>query len=302
MTNAIEARGLRKRFGTTTALDGLDLTVAAGEVHAFLGPNGAGKTTTIRVLLGLLRKDGGEAVLLGGDPWRDATELHRRLAYVPGDVTLWPSLTGGEIIDLLGRLRGDGNDTKRRQELIERFDLDPSKKARAYSKGNRQKVALIAALASDAELLVLDEPTSGLDPLMEQAFQDCVSAERSGGRTVLLSSHILAEAEALADRVTIIRAGRTMETGTLDELRHLSRTTIDAELAGPLSLADLPAAHDAALDGGRLRCEVDAADLNEVLRRLTVVGVRTLTVRPPTLEELFLRHYAAETQDAGARS
>jgi ABC-2 type transport system ATP-binding protein len=302
MANAIEARGLRKRFGTTTALDGLDLTVRAGQVHAFLGPNGAGKTTTIRVLLGLLRKDGGDVSLLGGDPWRDATELHRRLAYVPGDVTLWPTLTGGEIIDLLSRLRGDGHDLKRRQELIERFDLDPSKKARAYSKGNRQKVALIAALASDAELLVLDEPTSGLDPLMESAFRDCVSAERANGRTVLLSSHILAEAEALADRVTIIRAGRTVETGTLDELRHLSRTTIDAELNGPLSLGDLPGVHDAVLDAGRLRCEVDAADLNEVLRRLTAVGVRTLTVRPPTLEELFLRHYAKQTAEAGAAS
>jgi ABC-2 type transport system ATP-binding protein len=302
MANAIEARGLRKRFGTTTALDGLDLIVRAGEVHAFLGPNGAGKTTTIRVLLGLLRKDGGDVSLLGGDPWRDATELHRRLAYVPGDVTLWPTLTGGEIIDLLARLRGDGHDLKRRQELIERFDLDPSKKARAYSKGNRQKVALIAALASDADLLVLDEPTSGLDPLMESAFRDCVSAERANGRTVLLSSHILAEAEALADRVTIIRAGRTVETGTLDELRHLSRTTIDAELNGPLSLGDLPGVHDAVLDAGRLRCEVDAADLNEVLRRLTAVGVRTLTVRPPTLEELFLRHYAKQTAEAGAAS
>jgi ABC-2 type transport system ATP-binding protein len=302
MVNAIEARGLCKRFGATTALDGLDLTVRAGEVHAFLGPNGAGKTTTIRVLLGLLRRDGGEATLLGGDPWRDATRLHARLAYVPGDVTLWPSLTGGEIIDLLARLRGDGHDAKRRQDLIERFDLDPSKKARAYSKGNRQKVALIAALASDAELLILDEPTSGLDPLMEAAFRDCVNAERSNGRTVLLSSHILAEAEALADRVTIIRAGRTVETGTLDELRHLSRTTIDAELNGALSLGDLPGVHDAVVDAGRLRCEVDAADLNEVLRRLTAVGVRTLTVRPPTLEELFLRHYAREEADQSERS
>jgi ABC-2 type transport system ATP-binding protein len=292
MANAIEARGLRKRFGKATALDGLDLTVAAGEVHAFLGPNGAGKTTTIRVLLGLLRKDGGEVSLLGGDPWRDATRLHGRLAYVPGDVTLWPSLTGGEIIDLLGRLRGDGNDPGRREGLIERFELDPSKKARAYSKGNRQKVALIAALASDAELLLLDEPTSGLDPLMEAAFRECVSAERQSGRTVLLSSHILAEAEALADRVTIIRAGRTVETGTLAELRHLTRTTVDAELDGPLPPDSLPGAHDVALDGSRLHCQVDNAALNEVLRRLTAVGVRTLTCRPPTLEELFLRHYS----------
>jgi ABC-2 type transport system ATP-binding protein len=294
MANVIEARGLRKRFGKATALDGLDLTVRTGEVHAFLGPNGAGKTTTIRILLGLLRKDGGEVALLGGDPWRDATALHGRLAYVPGDVTLWPSLTGGEIIDLLARLRGDGSDRKRRDELIERFELDPAKKARAYSKGNRQKVALIAALASDAELLVLDEPTSGLDPLMEAAFRGCVRAERQGGRTVLLSSHILAEAEALADRVTIIRSGRTIETGTLTELRHLSRTTVRAELGAPVQLDVLPGVHDAVLDGASLRCEVDNAALNEVLRRLTAVGVRTLTCRPPTLEELFLRHYAGQ--------
>src|ERR1700729_3333032 len=237
MTNAIEVRALRKTFGRATALDGLDLAVRSGEVHAFLGPNGAGKTTTIRILLGLLRKDGGEASLLGGDPWRDATTLHTRLAYVPGDVTLWPGLTGGEIIDLLGSLRGSrsGLDPKRRQDLIERFALDPAKKARAYSKGNRQKVALIAALASDAELLILDEPTAGLDPLMEAVFRECVDDERQPGRTVLLSSHILAEAEALADRVTIISGGRTAETGTLAEMRHLSRTTVDAELAGPVS-------------------------------------------------------------------
>ena len=240
MANAIEVRALRKSFGRTVALDGLDLTVRAGEVHAFLGPNGAGKTTTIRILLGLLAKDGGEARLLGGDPWRDATALHRRLAYVPGDVTLWPGLTGGEIIDLLGRLRG-GQDAKRRQALIERFDLDPAKKARAYSKGNRQKVALIAALASDAELLLLDEPTSGLDPLMEAAFRECVNEERREGRTVLLSSHILAEAEALSDRVTIIRDGRAVETGTLAEMRHLTRTSSTPSSPGRSAWTACPA-------------------------------------------------------------
>ncbi len=297
MTNAIEARGLRKRFGRATALDGLDLTVAAGEVHAFLGPNGAGKTTTIRILLGLLRRDGGDALLLGGDPWRDAATLHSRLAYVPGDVTLWPAMTGGEIIDLMARLRGGQHDKTRRRELIERFDLDPSKKARSYSKGNRQKVALIAALASDAELLVFDEPTSGLDPLMEAAFQECVNAERHVGRTVLLSSHILAEAEALADRVTIIRAGRSVETGTLADLRHLTRTTIDAELDGPIAADSLPGVHDAVLDGTKLRCEVDNAALTEILCRLAATGVRTLTCRPPTLEELFLRHYGDQGHD-----
>src|SRR5215472_11550970 len=298
--DVIDVRGLRKSFGRTRALDGLDLTVRAGEVHAFLGPNGAGKTTTIRILLGLLRRDGGEARLLGGDPWRDAVALHRRLAYVPGDVTLWPGLSGGEIIDLLGRLRG-GLDAKRRQALIERFALDPTKKARAYSKGNRQKVALIAALASDAELLLLDEPTAGLDPLMEAAFRDCVAEERQQGRTVLLSSHILAEAEALSDRVTIIRDGRAVETGTLAEMRHLTRDFIDAELAGPVSLADLPGVHDLVTDGLRVRCEVDHAALNEVLGRLHQAGIRSLTCRPPTLEELFLRHYSTERNVVGAQ-
>jgi ABC-2 type transport system ATP-binding protein len=298
--NAIEVHALAKTFGRTKALDGLDLTVRTGEVHAFLGPNGAGKTTTIRILLGLLRKSGGTAVLLGGDPWRDAATLHARLGYVPGDVTLWPNLTGGEIIDLLGRLRGYPQDPARKQALIERFALDPTKKARAYSKGNRQKVALIAALASDAELLILDEPTSGLDPLMEAVFRDCVGDERRRGRTVLLSSHILAEAEALADRVTIIRDGRTAETGTLTELRHLTRITVDAELTGPVSLGNLTGLHAVHVDGPRLHCEVDPAALNDLLRRLSTIGVATLTSRPPTLEELFLRLYSAERPTARA--
>jgi ABC-2 type transport system ATP-binding protein len=302
MANAIEIRALRKSFGRTRALDGLDLTVRTGEVHAFLGPNGAGKTTTIRILLGLLRKDGGAATLLGGDPWHEAVALHRRLAYVPGDVTLWPGLTGGEIIDLLGRLRGRtaGPDAKRRQALVERFDLDTSKKARAYSRGNRQKVALVAALASDAELLLLDEPTAGLDPLMEAAFRECVSDERRTGRTVLLSSHILAEAEALSDRVTIIREGRTVETGTLAEMRHLRRELVDAELAGPVRLDGVAGVHDLAADGNHVRCQVDPAALNDVLGRLTAVGVRSLECRPPTLEELFLRHYSPERSSARA--
>jgi ABC-2 type transport system ATP-binding protein len=298
MANAIEASGLRKHFGATKALDRLDLTVRGGEVHAFLGPNGAGKTTTIRVLLGLLRRDGGDVTLLGGDPWRDATTLHSRLAYVPGDVTLWPGLTGGEIIDLLARLRGGSGDPKRRQELIERFDLDPSKKARTYSKGNRQKVALVAALASDAELLVLDEPTAGLDPLMEATFRELIEAERHAGRTVLLSSHILAEAEALADRVTIIRAGRTVETGTLAEMRHLSRTTVDAELDGPATLDGLAGVYDVFTSGTRVRCEADNTALTAVLSRLTSAGVRTLTCRPPTLEEIFLKHYSERSVPA----
>jgi ABC-2 type transport system ATP-binding protein len=300
MSDAIEVRALRKSFGRTRALDGLDLTVRTGEVHAYLGPNGAGKTTTIRILLGLLRADGGEARLLGGDPWHDAVPLHRRLAYVPGDVTLWPSLTGGEIIDLLGRLRG-GLDGKRRQALIGRFDLDPTKKARAYSRGNRQKVALIAALASDAELLLLDEPTAGLDPLMEAAFRECVNDERRDGRTILLSSHILSEAEALSDRVTIIRDGRAVETGTLAEMRHLTRNLVDAELAGPVRLDGVPGVSDLEVQGNRVRCQVDHAALGDVLARLTAAGVRSLTCRPPTLEELFLRHYSSERSVAGAR-
>ena len=310
--DAIEVTALRKSYGRTTALDGLDLTVRTGEVHAFLGPNGAGKTTTIRILLGLLRPDGGQVSLLGGDPWRDAVALHARLAYVPGDVTLWPGLTGGEIIDLLGRLRGPAArlDPERRQALIEKFDLDPTKKAGAYSKGNRQKVALIAALASDAELLLLDEPTAGLDPLMEAAFRETIGEERQAGRTVLLSSHILAEAEALADRVTIIRAGRTAESGTLAELRHLTRDYLDAELAAPVRLDGVPGVHDLVTEhlttgdlttgGLHVRCQVDRAALDDVLGRLHQAGVRTLTCRPPTLEELFLRHYSAERSVAGA--
>ncbi len=299
MAHAIEVQGLQKSFGPTRALAGLDLTVRTGEVHAFLGPNGAGKTTTLRILLGLLKADGGEARLLGGDPWRDAPRLHRRLAYVPGDVTLWPNLSGGEIIDLLGRLRG-GLDPVRREALCERFALDPAKKAHAYSKGNRQKVALVAALASDAELLLLDEPTSGLDPIMEATFRDCVEDERRSGRTILLSSHILAEAEALSDRMSIIRDGRCVETGTLAELRHLSRTAVDAELAGPVSLDGVAGVHDLDVVGLRVRCQVDNEALNDVLRHLTEAGIRTVTCQPPTLEELFLRHYVAGRDVAGA--
>jgi ABC-2 type transport system ATP-binding protein len=291
MSTAISISGLVKTFGPTRALDGLDLEVSTGEVHGFLGPNGAGKTTTIRVLLGLLRADAGRAELLGRDPWRDAVALHHRLAYVPGDVTLWPGLSGGEVIDLLGRLRG-GLDPKRRDELLDRFDLDPRKKARTYSKGNRQKVALIAALASDVELLLLDEPTAGLDPLMEATFREVITGGHLAGRTVLLSSHILAEVEALADRVSIIRAGRVVESGTLAELRHLTRTSITAELAGPPNgLGGLPGVHELEVDGTQVRLQVDTTGLDGVLRRLTTVGVRSLVSQPPTLEELFLRHY-----------
>jgi ABC-2 type transport system ATP-binding protein len=292
MAAVIEVIGLRKSFGRAPALDGLDLTVVPGEVHGFLGPNGAGKTTTIRVLLGLIRAGGGTARLFGGDPWREATALHRRLGYVPGDVTLWPNLSGGEVIDLLGRLRG-GLDEKRKAALLEKFELDPATKSRAYSKGNRQKVALVAALSSGAELLILDEPTSGLDPLMEAAFRECIEEERQAGRTVLLSSHILSEVEALCDRVTIIRQGRTVDSGALADLRHLSRTSVHAEVTRPPDgLAGLPGVHDLDISGNRVSCQVDSDALSEVLARLVAAGVSSLASQPPTLEELFLRHYS----------
>jgi ABC-2 type transport system ATP-binding protein len=300
VTNVIEVRDLHKSFGRTKALDGLDLTVRTGEVHAFLGPNGAGKTTTIRILLGLLKADAGEAKLLDGDPWREAVVLHRRLAYVPGDVTLWPTLTGGEIIDMLGRMHG-GIDANRRKALTERFDLDTSKKARAYSRGNRQKVALIAALASGAELLLLDEPTAGMDPLMEAIFRECVNEERRDGRAILLSSHILAEAEALADRVTIIRRGKTVETGTLADMRHLTRVLVEAELSAPIALDGMPGVHELTVTGTVVRCRVDRAALGEVVGHLHQAGIRSLTCRPPTLEELFLRHYSPERTAAGSQ-
>jgi ABC-2 type transport system ATP-binding protein len=296
MSTAIEATGLMKSFGRVRALDGLDLEVRTGEVHGFLGPNGSGKSTTIRVLLGLLRADGGRATLLGGDPWRDVAALHRRLAYVPGDVSLWPTLTGGEVIDLLGRLRG-GLDETRRGDLLERFDLDPTRKGRAYSKGNRQKVALVAALSSDVELLLLDEPTAGLDPLMENVFRSCIEEERERGRTVLLSSHVLSEVEHLCDRVSIIKAGRTVETGTLADLRHLTRTHLEAELAGPVptALSGHPGVHDLRITDRRLTLDVDAAELGAVLAVLSSAGVTSLLSAPPTLEELFLRHYAVDS-------
>ncbi|MFE0315837.1 ATP-binding cassette domain-containing protein [Streptomyces albogriseolus] len=297
MTKAISVSGLRKSFGRTQALDGLDLSVETGEVHGFLGPNGAGKSTTLRVLLGLLRADSGTAEVLGHDPWRDAVALHRRLAYVPGDVELWPGLTGGEAIDLLARLRG-GLDERRRAELVERFDLDPTKKGRAYSKGNRQKVAIVAALASDAELLLLDEPTAGLDPLMEVVFQDVIAEAKAAGRTVLLSSHILAQVEKLADRVSIVRQGRIVQSGTLGELRHLTRTTVEAETERPAAdLARLPGVHDLrTVDEatGRIHFTVDGAHVGAAVRALSDLGVRSLVSHPPTLEELMLRHYGDE--------
>ncbi|MBO0922178.1 ABC transporter ATP-binding protein [Cellulomonas sp. zg-ZUI222] len=295
----IDVQGLRKSFGRFRALDGLDLQVERGQVHGFLGPNGAGKSTTIRVLLGLLRADGGTVRLLGGDPWRDVVALHRRLAYVPGDVSLWPGMTGGEAIDLLGALRG-GLDERRRAEMVERFELDPTKRGRQYSKGNRQKVALVAALASDVELLVLDEPTSGLDPLMENVFQEVLAEARSRGTTVLLSSHVLAEVETLADRISIIRDGRVVQSGTLADLRGQTRTTIHATLMQPLPVPAPAVLRDVQVDGARITANVETLRIGEAMAVLTVHGIRALTVAPPSLESLFLRLYGDETTHARA--
>lgn len=292
--SAIELRDIVKTFGAVRALDGLHLTVEPGEVHGFLGPNGSGKSTTIRVLLGLLKADSGSATMLGGDPWRQAAELHRRIAYVPGDVALWPNLTGGEVIDVVGRMRG-GLDERRRAEMLDRFELDPRKKARTYSKGNRQKVALVAALASRADLYLLDEPTSGLDPLMEAEFQRAVLELKSEGATVLLSSHILAEAEALADRISIIRAGRVVQSGTLAELRHLTRTTVIAETATPATgIGAVEGVHNPQFLDGRVTFDVDSDHLDAAVRMLAPLGVRSLAAHPPTLEELFLRQYGED--------
>lgn len=298
--NVIEVEGLHKSFGAFSALNGLDLTVAQGQVHGFLGPNGAGKSTTIRVLLGLLKASAGRATVLGGDPWKDVVDLHRRLAYVPGDVSLWPGMTGGEAINLLGALRG-GLDEKRRSELLERFELDPTKRGRQYSKGNRQKVAIVAALASDAELLILDEPTSGLDPLMEAVFTEVVGEAKARGASVLLSSHILAEVETLADHLSIIRDGKIVETGTLADLRGHARTSIHATLARVPDLAALASLHDVTLDGDRLSATADAARIADAVSLLSPYGLTALTIAPPSLESLFLRLYEDDADTAAAR-
>jgi ABC-2 type transport system ATP-binding protein len=302
MSTVIDIAGLHKHFGRVQALNGLEFRVGEGQIHGFLGPNGSGKTTTIRILLGILRTTSGHVTVLGRDPWHDAVALHREIAYVPGDVTLWPSLTGGETIDLLARMRG-GLDERRRTELIERFDLDPKKRARTYSKGNRQKVILISALSSNARLLLLDEPSSGLDPLMEQVFRECVRGARDRGVTVFVSSHILSEMEALCEHVTIIRAGKTVESGTLESMRHLSRTSIKAELAGdPGDLSKIKGVADVSFDGRILHAQVDADSLGTLIRVLGHAGVRSLVSQPPTLEELFLRHYRIDGESRRARS
>lgn len=289
----VDLRGVVKSFGRTPALRGLDLAVRAGEIHSFLGPNGSGKTTTLRLMLGLLRADGGMMNVLGSDPWADAAQLHRKIAYVPGDVSLWPNLTGGEVIDMLGRLHRSG-DERRRAELVERFGLDTTKKARAYSKGNRQKVALIAALASDAELFLLDEPTTGLDPIMEATFRECVGQLRDEGKSVLLSSHILSEAEALSDRVSIVREGVVVETGSLDQLRHLTATEVSARTSAvPTELDQIAGVHDLRVEDGHVTARVERRAMPEFMQQLAAAGVESLTSQPPTLEELFLRHYQA---------
>lgn len=291
----IEVRGMVKEFGSLRALDGLDLVVQKGEVHGFLGPNGAGKSTTIRVLLGLLRKSAGEVRVLGGDPWSDAVALHKRLAYIPGEVNLWPNLTGGEAIDVLTKLRGNGMDKQRRAELLDRFELDPAKKIRTYSKGNRQKVAIIAALVSNVELYLMDEPTSGLDPLLEMKFQQTVKELKDEGKTVLLSSHILAEVEALCDRVSIIREGKIVESGTLTELRHLTRTSVTVVAKRQIEGLDrLDGVYDVETDGERVTFEVDAPSLNTVLQHVARYDVQEFISQPPTLEELFMWHYGDE--------
>lgn len=293
---------LVKEFGPVRALDGLNLSIAPGEVHGFLGPNGAGKSTTMRVLLGLLRADSGVIRLLGRDPWRHAVSLHRHLAYVPGDVELWPNLSGGEVIDMFLRLRagadGAGFSPRKRDELIERFDLDPRKKTRTYSKGNRQKVALIAALAAEVDLLLLDEPTAGLDPLMEVVFQEVITEVKAEGRSVLLSSHILAQVEELSDRISIIRAGRIVESGTLAELRHMTRTTIEVETEHPTTaMRDLGFVHDLRTEGERTTFEVDSDHVGEAMRSVAALGIRSILAHPPTLEQLLMRHYGEDLSE-----
>lgn len=290
-----------KKFGKFTALNGVNLELNAGEILGFIGPNGAGKSTTIRVLLGILKATGGEVKLFNKDAWQDAVDIHKRVAYVPGDVNLWPNLTGGEVIDLFIKLNGTANKAKR-EELIEKFDLDPSKKCRTYSKGNRQKVALVAAFSSDADLFILDEPTSGLDPLMEKVFQECVMEVKRQGKSVLLSSHILSEVEKLCDRVSIIRQGRIIESGTLNELRHLTRTQVLVDTSMPITgLLDMPGIHDIQESEHGMSFQVDTMQMDAVIRHISQFGIIRLESAPPTLEDLFMRHYEGEKDTGGVR-
>lgn len=296
----LKVTDLTKKFGKFTALDGVNMEVNEGEVYGFIGPNGAGKSTTIRVLLGILKATKGEAKIFGKDVWKEAVEIHKWIAYVPGDVNLWPNLTGGEVIDLFVKLRG-GNHKNRREELIKKFDLDPTKKCRTYSKGNRQKVALVAAFSSDADLYILDEPTSGLDPLMEKVFQECVLDAKKAGKSVLLSSHILSEVEKLCDKVAIIRQGKIIESGTLNELRHLTRTSLLVETKQSITgLVELKGVHDIEEKEHALSFQVDTEELDNVMNHITPFGIVKLESAPPTLEDLFMRHYEGTEKAGGA--
>ena len=294
----VRISSLIKRFGNFTALDGIDLEVKRGEIYGFIGPNGAGKTTTIRVLLGILKATGGEVKVFGMDAWKDAVEIHKRVAYVPGEVNLWPNLTGGEVIDLFIRLRGSDN-KGRREELIEKFSLDPSKKCRTYSKGNRQKVALVAAFASDAELFILDEPTSGLDPLMENIFRDCILEAKREGKSILLSSHILSEVEKLCDKVSIIRQGRIIESGSLDELRHLTRSSMAVQTRQPVEdLEKIKGIHDVEIRDNTMYFQVDTEEIGNIVKHISSYDILKLESAPPTLEDLFMRHYQGDGGEA----
>lgn len=287
----IHIQNLHKSFGKFQALSNLSLSVEKGEVHGFLGPNGAGKSTTIRVLLGLLKSDSGSISLLGGNPWKEVAQLHKRLAYVPGDVSLWPDLTGGEAIDILAKLR-DNFDENRRKHLIKRFELDQTKKSRTYSKGNRQKVAIIAALCSDVDLYIFDEPTSGLDPLMEAVFQEEVLKDKKAGKTVLLSSHIMSEVEALADRISIIRDGTIIETGSLQEMRKQTSSKVSIELKSiPEGLKQLKGVENLSIKGNHINCNVETSALEDFMQIATKAGIKSLIAEPPSLEELFKKKY-----------
>ncbi|MCK1985616.1 MULTISPECIES: ABC transporter ATP-binding protein [Peribacillus] len=300
--SVLKTTDLTKKFGKFTALNGVNIEVIKGEVFGFIGPNGAGKSTTIRVLLGILKATDGEAKIFGMDAWKDSVEIHKRIAYVPGDVNLWPNLTGGEVIDLFVELRGTNNKS-RREELIKKFDLDPSKKCGTYSKGNRQKVALIAAFSSDADLYILDEPTSGLDPLMERVFQECVMDAKKEGKSILLSSHILSEVERLCDKVGIIRQGQIIETGTLDELRHLTRTSLLVETKHPIpALGNVNGVWDIVMKDRAFSFQVDTGELDNVMKYISQFGIVKLESAPPTLEDLFMSHYEGvrKTSDSGA--
>lgn len=288
----IKIENLTKTFGQFKALDDVNLEVTEGEIHGFIGPNGAGKSTTIRVLLGMLKADTGNITIFGKDAWKEAVSIHERVAYVPGDANLWPNLTGGQVIDLFLNMRNSTIDNKRRDELIEYFELDPTKKCRTYSKGNLQKVLIISALASDADVYILDEPTSGLDPLMERKFQNFLLDLKAQGKTILLSSHILSEVEKLCDHVSIIRKGQIIEAGTLEELRHLTRTNFEVSSSKKLEgLENIEGVHQVERENSTTTFQVDTENINDVVQLLSQYEITHLTSAPPRLEDLFIRYY-----------